>query len=377
MIAVMYAGRIVEHGPAARVLSRPIHPTRADSSRRSPISRQPAAYGECRASLSGSTIAAGLFLRAALRSTRPTLRLEGSLVPIASAPPVRSDASRRHEPPHSGHRRVAAGPTTYVGVALLTVEHLSAGYGGPRDEVLAAQDISFAPRFRRVLGARWRVGLWQDDDRARDCRTAPAIRRAHPLGGQPLAPRAKDRPPEVRRRCQIIFQNPYESLNPRHRILDEIARPARILRKLSKDQARTEVADLLERVRLPARFATRFPSELSGGERQRVAIARALAAAPEVLVCDEITAALDVSVQAAVLELLAELRRDLSLSLLFITHDLGVVAAIADRVIVLHDGHICEHGAVETVFRQPVHERTKELLASAPRLLTSASTLVP
>ena len=139
-------------------------------------------------------------------------------------------------------------------------------------------------------------------------------------------------------RIQIVFQNPFESLNPRQRVAPSIARPLRVLRRLSRAEAEREVGELLERVRLPARLADRFPGELSGGERQRVAIARALAARPDLLVCDEVTSALDVSVQAAVLELLAELRRELELSMLFITHNLGVVACVADAVLVLDQG---------------------------------------
>jgi peptide/nickel transport system ATP-binding protein len=128
------------------------------------------------------------------------------------------------------------------------------------------------------------------------------------------------------------------------------------------------VGELLERVRLPARVASRFPDELSGGERQRVAIARALAAEPDLLICDEITSALDVSVQAAVLEVLEELRADLGLALLFVSHDLGVVAAVADRVVVLESGHVRESGPVGSLLEDPQDEYTRRLIAAAPRL---------
>ena len=119
---------------------------------------------------------------------------------------------------------------------------------------------------------------------------------------------------------------------------------------------------------LPAALANRFPGELSGGERQRAAIARASVAQPDLIICDEITSALDVSVQGAVIELLGDLRREFGVALLFITHDLGVVASIADRVIVLDGGHICEEGPVDQVFRAPSSERARELLEAAPRL---------
>jgi len=188
------------------------------------------------------------------------------------------------------------------------------------------------------------------------------------LDGTPLAALARGRTREERRRIQIIFQNPYDSLNPKRRIADEIARPARVLRGLSAAEARDEVAALLERVRLPARAGNRFPGELSGGERQRVAIARALAAGPDLLVCDEITSALDVSVQAAVLELLHELRRELGVAVLFISHDLGVVASIAETLLVLEHGLVCEEGATPTVLEAPAHPYTQRLLAAAPRL---------
>jgi peptide/nickel transport system ATP-binding protein len=193
------------------------------------------------------------------------------------------------------------------------------------------------------------------------------------LESAPLAAKAKDRPKDARRRIQIVFQNPNDSLNPRHRVDDAIARPARVLRDLPADEAQQEVVALLERVRLPARVATRFPGELSGGERQRVAIARALAAKPDLLVCDEITSALDVSVQAAVLELLRELRDELGLALLFISHDLGVVATIADQVLVLERGLVCEVGQAAELLSRPAHDYTRRLVEAAPRLPGEAS----
>jgi peptide/nickel transport system ATP-binding protein len=192
------------------------------------------------------------------------------------------------------------------------------------------------------------------------------------FAGEALAPHARARTRSARRQIQIIFQDPTDSLNPRTRIVDTVARPARVLRERSREQARTEARELLERVRLPAVLGDRFPRELSGGERQRVAIARALAGGPSLLVCDEITSALDVSVQAAVLELLEDLRVDLGLSLLFITHDLGVVASVADRVLVLDEGVVCEQGDVERVLSSPERPYTRRLVEAAPRLMPAS-----
>jgi peptide/nickel transport system ATP-binding protein len=188
------------------------------------------------------------------------------------------------------------------------------------------------------------------------------------LDGSALAPLAGSRTREARRRIQIVFQNPYDSLNPRHRVAESIARPIRMLRRVSRKEAESEVLGLLERVRLPARLAQRFPGELSGGERQRVAIARALSAKPDLVIC-EVTSALDVSVQAAGLERLAELRLQLGLALLLITDDLGVVASVAaDRVLVLEGGVVCEHGSVLPLLSHPEHEYTRRLVAAAPSL---------
>jgi peptide/nickel transport system ATP-binding protein len=188
------------------------------------------------------------------------------------------------------------------------------------------------------------------------------------LAGELLASSVRQRSVQQRRRVQIIFQNPADALNPRHTVRDTIARPVSLLRGLGGARSREEVDRLLELVRLPRRIAERYPAELSGGERQRVGIARALAAEPEVVVCDEITSALDVSVQAAVLKLLEDLRGQLGLGLLFITHDLGVVANVAASVLVLEDGLIVEEGPVGAVLGDPKQDYTQRLLASAPSI---------
>ncbi|PYC16669.1 dipeptide ABC transporter ATP-binding protein [Pseudomonas mosselii] len=183
--------------------------------------------------------------------------------------------------------------------------------------------------------------------------------------GQALAVAARQRDGEVRRQIQYVFQNPYRALNPRHTVLQTLATPLAHFFGVRGAEARRRVEAALARVALPASVAELYPHSLSGGERQRVAIARALVCEPRLLVCDEITSALDVSVQASILELLSQLRAE-GLAVLFVTHDLGVVRAIADRVLVLRQGRVVEQGTVEGVLDRPREAYTQALLAHSP-----------
>jgi len=185
---------------------------------------------------------------------------------------------------------------------------------------------------------------------------------------QPLGALAQDRPADVRRRIQLVFQDPDSSLNPHMSIGRIVRRPLRQFFHHSRGDETARVNELLEQVHLPKSVAHRMPRELSGGEKQRVAIARALAADPELLICDEITSALDVAVQASILELLKELREERALALLFISHDLAVVRSISDRVLVLRSGEIVELAARESLFHSPDAPYSKELLAAVPDL---------
>jgi oligopeptide/dipeptide ABC transporter ATP-binding protein len=196
------------------------------------------------------------------------------------------------------------------------------------------------------------------------------------LNGAPLAMSARNRTREHRRMIQYVFQNPYGSLNPRRTIGRIISQPLEIFGRMKGDAAGKKVAEMLDRVALTAAYADRFPDQLSGGERQRVAIARALVCEPSVLVCDEVTSALDVSVQAAIVELLATLQRDLGLSMLFVTHNLPLVRSIAQRVAVMSEGRIVELGSVEQILESPVNPYTRRLLSDTPSLevaLTAAT----
>lgn len=168
----------------------------------------------------------------------------------------------------------------------------------------------------------------------------------------------------ARGRVQMVFQDPYSSLNPRMRVGDAIAEGSRVPR----GQRAAEVARLLELVSLPAAYARRHPRELSGGQRQRVAIARALAAGPDLLVADEITSALDVSVQGAVLNLIRDLRAELGLTMLFISHNLAVVRYVCDSIAVMRHGRLLETGPVQDVLDAPRHPYTRTLLDAVPSL---------
>jgi ABC-type glutathione transport system ATPase component len=174
---------------------------------------------------------------------------------------------------------------------------------------------------------------------------------------------------ELRRKRQLVFQDPGGSLNPRRTVGATIAEPFAIHGLLPERAARARrVAELLEQVGLEAALVNRYPHELSGGMRQRVGIARAIALGPELLVADEPVSALDVSIQAQILTLLRDLRRELGLTLVLIAHDLAVVRHMCDRVAVMHDGRLVEVAPVEELYRAPQEDYTRELLAAVPRI---------
>jgi peptide/nickel transport system ATP-binding protein len=194
--------------------------------------------------------------------------------------------------------------------------------------------------------------------------------------GNPLAGYARDRSLELRRRIQIVFQNPLSSLNPRHRVGAILMRPLEIFERLNGNKAKARALELLEWMQLGPELFDCYPRQLSGGQQQRIAIARAFAAKPDLIICDEITSALDVSVQAQVLALLKKLQRETGTSYLFISHDLGVIRQVSNQVVVLQHGVVREAGPTDAVFGNPRDAYTMQLLAAA-KLEGAAESIEP
>jgi peptide/nickel transport system ATP-binding protein len=367
-IAVMYAGRVIEEGPAEKILRAPRHPYTSGLLASVPDHLRPRVLEP----MAGVSVAVGERPRGCAFAPRCPLCVDECKRAVPELTAISEDhlsRCRRAEivtapvlaPLALEHRQMLT-------EKVLTVSHLRAEHRGRGHAVVAARDISFAVAHGECVGLVGESGSGKTT-------IARAIAGLHPptsgeirLHDTPLAPHARSRTRDQRRSVQIIFQNPGDALNPRHMVRDAIARPARLLRGLGRTEANAEVERLLELVRLPQRVAGRYPSELSGGERQRIGIARALASGPELIICDEVTSALDVSVQAAVLKLLGDLKAELGLALLFITHDLGVVATIADSLLVLERGDVCEQGPVQSVFDSPQHPYTQGLMAAAPSI---------
>ena len=374
-IVVMYAGRIVEDGPAAEVIERPRHPYTRALVEAIPDVRHPRALR----GIAGVSVGVGDWPSGcafAPRCAHRQLRCQEALPELEETVPGHHVRCMRwmELDLHEAAPRTARDERRDAGAAppLLAVSALEARYRSSRSARPAVDAVSFAVEPGHCVALVGESGSGKTTiGRCIAGLHVPASGTIS-FDGVAIAGAARKRPLEVRRRIQIVFQNPFESLNPRQRVRTAIVRPLRVLRRLDRAAAEREVGELLERVKLPARLADRFPVELSGGERQRVAIARALAARPDLLICDEVTSALDVSVQAAVLELLQELKRELHLSMLFITHNLGVVACVADTVLVLDQGSLCETGAVADVLASPSHDYTRRLLAAAPCLPDAA-----
>lgn len=257
--------------------------------------------------------------------------------------------------------------------ALLEARSLRIGYGARRGlfgigrsaGAVVVPDVSLSIGRDETVALIGESGSGKSTIARALCGLVPARAGTVRFKGKVLASRLEARSSDQRRDIQYIFQNPDASLNPRMRVGEILARPLDVFRGERGISIRPKLEKAIEDVRLDQAYLARFPHELSGGERQRVAIARALIAEPSLLLCDEILSALDVSVQARVLDLLRDLRRRTGVSMLFISHDLGVVRSFADRVGVLYRGELVEVGCTEAIYTNPQHPYTRTLLAAA------------
>jgi peptide/nickel transport system ATP-binding protein len=376
-VAVLYAGRLAESGPTVGVLHQPRHPytkgllaalprpDRPHAGRLAPI---PGGLPDltqpdpgCNFRPRCAFVAEGCELPQALLGQAREQRVRchrmeavvGLSWPVAEAPPVL--------------------PAQAVGAPLIAGEGLLRRFGGSgklprlmgrsRAGVLAVNDVSVAVGRGEILGLVGESGSGKSTLGRLLLRLQPSDAGVLRFDGRMVA----ERPDAAfRRRAQIVFQNPDTALNPRQSVATILSRPLRRFGIARGAALGVEIARLLALVRLPASYAARYPHQLSGGEKQRVGIARALASRPDFLVCDEAVSALDVSVQAAVLNLLRDLRDELGVAYLFISHDIGVIAHIADRVAVMYRGTLVEDGATDDVLHPPYHPYTELLLRSVP-----------
>jgi peptide/nickel transport system ATP-binding protein len=366
-VAVMYAGRIVELGPSQELFDAPSHPYT-----RRLIGAIPHISGKRQlSSIPGRAPSPGSRPKGCFFAPRCSWRIDQC---TAELPPlrvvsdshlarcIRAEEVRSQEGLPAGETLPAEAVSDKDAVLSLQAVHSS--YGSHT----VVHDITFDLAPHECLALVGESGSGKTT-LARSIAGLHRERRGQILlNGELLAAGSRGRPREARRMIQYIFQNPYGSLNPRRTIGQIVGQPVELFGTASGREADKLVGEMLERVSLTAAYAERYPDQLSGGERQRVAIARALVCQPAVLVCDEVTSALDVSVQAAIVDLLAELQRDLGLSMLFVTHNLPLVRSIAQRVAVMNHGRIVELGSVDTVLLDPRDDYTKALLADTPSL---------
>jgi peptide/nickel transport system ATP-binding protein len=377
-VVVLYAGEMVLAGSARQVLLSPAHPYARgllNSIPRLSQSSLPEALPG-RQPLPGDVGDGCSFVeRCALaqpscRSGRPALQFLPDGAVTRCLFHDRSGEMALTRPARTTALRVGAGATDALSLNQVAISYAQATVmqqllGRRPDVPHTVADITFSVGAGQTMGLVGESGSGKSSILKALAGLNPPIAGRMSMGAdQSLAPHVDQRPPDHLRRVQMIFQNPDDSLNPRHTVAQILAQPLRLYFGLTGEALYQRSIQLLERVRMGAHYLDRLPSQMSGGEKQRVAIARAFAAEPDIVLCDEVTSALDVSVQAAVLDLLNDLKRDKGTTYLFVSHDLAVVRALADSVAVLYQGRLCEIGPAAEVYAAPFHPYTEVLLGA-------------
>ena len=255
-------------------------------------------------------------------------------------------------------------------VPVLEVDQITASYTRSRD-FLVLEDVTTAIQPGMTLAVVGESGSGKSTLARVVTGLLPPLDGEIRYKGQPLASALKNRSREDLRELQMIYQMPDVALNPRQKVFDVIGRPLDFYFGMGRHERRDRVAELLKQIELPPQFADRYPAELSGGQKQRVCIARALAARPELIICDEVTSALDPLVADGILRLLLRIQKETHVSYLFITHDLATVKAIAHAIVVMYQGRVVEQGAKEDILTPPHDPYTELLLSSVPEMDTS------
>ncbi|MFN6518790.1 MAG: ABC transporter ATP-binding protein [Nostoc sp. CreGUA01] len=347
-VAVMYKGKVVESGTAEQIFSNPQHPyTKGLIACRPTLDHRPQK----------------LLTVSDYMSTQETAT--GQLVIQAKEPA---------QPPQLSSQEIAARLANLdEKQPLLEIRNLKVGFpvrgvfGGTKRYSMAVNGVSFDVKPGET------VGLVGESGCGKTTLGRTLLRLIEPMSGQIIFEKQDitslkgERLQKLRREMQIVFQNPFSSLDPRMKVGDAVMEPLLIHAVgKTKQQRRERVAELLERVGLSVDAMNRYPHQFSGGQRQRICIARSLALNPKFIICDESVSALDVSVQAQVLNLLKELQADFQLTYIFISHDLSVVKFMSDRILVMNRGQIVEQGTAESIYQEPKEEYTQKLIAAIP-----------
>ena len=386
-VAILYAGEVVERGATADVFARPVHPYTKGllaaiprlGERKGALASIPGRLPDLRAPPAGCRFAArcphaetGCEARQevsvhegrTLRCHRAAVVADLPWPSIAAGAHASTPPATRDEPPLVAVRDLRKTFELTRGLAALRIEGMRVVRRPVR--VRAVDGVSLAIRPGEVVGLVGESGSGKTTLGRAILRLVEAESGSIRVAGAEIRGVPQPGLASMRRQAQIVFQNPDSSLNPRKTVGEILARPLARFAIAPRAEIPARVRRLLDTVRLPAHFADRYPHQMSGGEKQRVGIARALATEPRFIVCDEPVSALDVSVQAAIVNLLAELRDRLGVAYLFVSHDISVVAHLADRIAVMYRGRLVEVGTTAEVLAPPSHPYTRALLSAVP-----------